>query len=49
VLNASAGDTIYVPGQIASDYKTSVPPEARTDPAFPYYGRHTASDGSSCK
>jgi reactive intermediate/imine deaminase len=33
-----AGDTVYAAGQIASDYKTGVPPEARTDPAFPYYG-----------
>ena len=34
----TAGDTIYAAGQIASDYKTGVPPEARQDPAFPYYG-----------
>ena len=34
----SAGETIYAAGQIASDYKTGVPPEARQDPAFPYYG-----------
>ena len=33
-----AGDTIYAAGQIASDYKTGVPPEARQDPAFPFYG-----------
>jgi reactive intermediate/imine deaminase len=33
-----AGDTLYAAGQIASDYKTGVPPEARQDPAFPYYG-----------
>ena len=33
-----AGDTVYAAGQIASDYRTGVPPEARTDPAFPYYG-----------
>jgi reactive intermediate/imine deaminase len=33
-----AGDTVYAAGQIASDYKTGVPPEARQDPAFPYYG-----------
>ena len=32
------GDTLYAAGQIASDYKTGVPPEARQDPAFPYYG-----------
>ena len=34
----TAGDTIYAAGQIASDYKTGVPPEARQDAAFPYYG-----------
>lgn len=33
-----AGDTLYAAGQIASDYKTGVPPEARQDPAFPFYG-----------
>ena len=32
------GDTLYAAGQIASDYKTGVPPEARQDPAFPFYG-----------
>ena len=32
------GDTVYAAGQIASDYRTGVPPEARQDPAFPYYG-----------
>ncbi len=34
----TAGDTVYAAGQIASDYRTGVPPEARQDPAFPYYG-----------
>ena len=33
-----AGDTVYASGQIASDYRTGVPPEARQDSAFPYYG-----------
>ena len=33
-----AGDTVYAAGQIASDYRSGVPPEARQDPAFPYYG-----------
>src|SRR3954447_13337058 len=33
-----AGDTVYAAGQIASDYKTGVAPEAGQDPAFPYYG-----------
>jgi len=30
--------TLYAAGQIASDYKTGVPPQARQDPAFPHYG-----------
>ena len=34
----TAGDTVYAASQIASDYRTGVPPEARQDPAFPYYG-----------
>ena len=33
-----AGETLYAAGQIASDYKTGIPPQARVDPAFPYYG-----------
>ncbi len=33
-----AGETLYAAGQIASDYQTGVAPEARQDPAFPYYG-----------
>ena len=32
------GDFIFASGLMASDYKTGVPIEARTDPAFPYYG-----------
>ncbi len=32
------GDLVFAAGQIASDYKTGVPPEAKVDPAFPYYG-----------
>ena len=32
------GDFVFAAGQLASDYKTGIPPEARTDPAFPYYG-----------
>jgi enamine deaminase RidA (YjgF/YER057c/UK114 family) len=32
------GDLVFAAGQIASDYKTGVPHEARVDPAFPYYG-----------
>ena len=34
---ALVGHTLYAAGQIASDYRTGVPPEARADPAFPYY------------
>jgi enamine deaminase RidA (YjgF/YER057c/UK114 family) len=33
-----AGDLVFAAGQIASDYTTGVPREARVDPAFPYYG-----------
>jgi reactive intermediate/imine deaminase len=33
-----AGDLVFAAGQIASDYRTGVPPEARTHPNFPYYG-----------
>ncbi len=33
-----AGEVVFAAGQIASDYRTGVPPEARVDPAFPYYG-----------
>ncbi|MFQ5692782.1 MAG: RidA family protein, partial [Nitrospinota bacterium] len=32
------GPFVFAAGQIASDYKTGIPPEARLDPAFPYYG-----------
>ena len=32
-----AGDLVFAAGQIASDYKTGVPAEARVDPAFPFY------------
>ena len=32
------GDLVFAAGQIASDYRTGIPPEARVDPAFPYYG-----------
>ena len=33
-----AGDLIFAAGQLASDCTTGVAPEARVDPAFPYYG-----------
>jgi enamine deaminase RidA (YjgF/YER057c/UK114 family) len=33
-----AGDLIFAAGQLASDFSTGVAPEARVDPAFPYYG-----------
>jgi len=32
------GDFVFGAGQIASDYKTGVPPEARKHSNFPYYG-----------
>jgi reactive intermediate/imine deaminase len=32
------GDMVYAAGQIASDYKTGVPAEARKGANFPYYG-----------
>jgi enamine deaminase RidA (YjgF/YER057c/UK114 family) len=32
------GDLVFTAGQLASDFKTGVPDEARRDPAFPYYG-----------
>ena len=35
---ARVGDLVFAAGQIASDYKTGVPREARIDPAFPFYG-----------
>jgi enamine deaminase RidA (YjgF/YER057c/UK114 family) len=34
----AVGDLIFAAGQLASDFKTGVPGEARIDPAFPYYG-----------
>ncbi len=33
-----AGDLIFAAGQLATDFKVGIPPEARTNPAFPYYG-----------
>ena len=32
------GGFVFAAGQIASDYTTGVPREARVDPAFPFYG-----------
>src|SRR3989454_10847855 len=32
------GDLVFAAGQLASDFKTGVPREARGDLAFPYYG-----------
>jgi enamine deaminase RidA (YjgF/YER057c/UK114 family) len=34
----AVGDLVFASGLMASDYKTGVPPEAKVDPAFPYYG-----------
>lgn len=33
-----AGNLVFAAGQLASDFRTGIPGEARTDPAFPYYG-----------
>jgi len=33
-----AGPWIFAAGQLASDYKTGVPPQARKHPNFPFYG-----------
>jgi len=33
-----AGDLVFAAGQLATDFKTGVPPAARTHPNFPYYG-----------
>ena len=33
-----AGGMIFAAGQLASDFKTGVPPEARKHPNFPFYG-----------
>src|ERR671935_145467 len=35
---ARAGQFLFLAGQIASDYRTGIPAEARRDPEFPYYG-----------
>ena len=35
---ARVGDLVFAAGQLASDFRTGVAPEARIDPAFPYYG-----------
>lgn len=32
------GDIVFAAGQLASDFTHGVAPEARVDPAFPYYG-----------
>ena len=32
------GDLVFAAGQLASDFKHGVAPEARVDPSFPYYG-----------
>lgn len=32
------GDLVFAAGQLASDFKTGIPPKAKMDPAFPYYG-----------
>src|SRR5262249_283518 len=32
------GDLVFAAGQLASDFKTGVPPEARKQAGFPFYG-----------
>ena len=32
------GGLVFAAGQLPTDFATGVPPEARIDPAFPYYG-----------
>lgn len=32
------GKLIFAAGQLPTDFKVGIPPEARTDPNFPYYG-----------
>jgi len=34
----TVGNLVFAAGQLASDFRTGVPPEARVDPAFPFYG-----------
>ena len=33
-----AGGLVFAAGQLPTDFSTGIPAEARTDPAFPYYG-----------
>jgi reactive intermediate/imine deaminase len=33
-----AGNLVFAAGALATDFKTGIPPEARVDPAFPFYG-----------
>jgi enamine deaminase RidA (YjgF/YER057c/UK114 family) len=35
---SQANDLIFAAGQLASDFKTGVPAEARKHPNFPFYG-----------
>jgi reactive intermediate/imine deaminase len=38
-----AGDLVFLAGQLASDFKTGVPPEATVDPSFRFYGSEIES------
>ncbi|MDY6995127.1 MAG: RidA family protein [Actinomycetota bacterium] len=38
VQAVKAGGLVFLAGQLASDFTNGVAPEARVDPAFPYYG-----------
>jgi reactive intermediate/imine deaminase len=34
----AVGDLIFAAGQLATDFRSGIPPEARTNPSFPFYG-----------
>jgi enamine deaminase RidA (YjgF/YER057c/UK114 family) len=34
----TVGGLVFAAGQLPTDFKTGIPPEARTDPNFPFYG-----------
>lgn len=38
-----AGPLLFFSQQMATDYRTGVPPEAKLNPAFPYYGSESAA------
>ena len=34
----AVGNLLFAAGQLASEFRTGMPAEARINPAFPYYG-----------